>query len=39
MSDLQAISFENWWSNLCALAVDEVAQCREGNTCAANRAS
>ena len=27
------------WSNLCAIAVDEVARCREGNTCAANRAS
>ena len=27
------------WSNLCAIAVDEVAQCREGNICAANRAS
>ena len=47
-SDLRAISVEDWyvvcqdrerWSNLCAIAVDEVAQCREGNTCAANRAS
>ena len=27
------------WSNLSAIAVDEVAQCREGNICAANRAS
>ena len=24
---------------MCAIAVDEAAQCREGNTCAANRAS
>ena len=39
MSDLRAISVEDWyvacqdrerWSNLCAIAVDEVAQCREG---------
>ena len=36
MSDLQAISVEDWyvvcqncerWSNLCAVAVDEMAQC------------
>ena len=27
------------WSSLYAVAVDEVAQCREHNTCAANRAS
>ena len=27
------------WSNVCAIAVDEVVQCREGNICAANRAS
>ena len=50
MTDLQAISVEDWymyvvcqdrerWSNLSAIAVDEVAQCREGNICAANRAS
>ena len=41
MSDLQAISVEDWyvvcqdcerWSNFCAIVVDEVAQCREGNT-------
>ena len=25
------------WSNMCAVAVDEVAQCKERNTCAANR--
>ena len=27
------------WSNMCAIAVDEVAQCREENTCATNRVS
>ena len=27
------------WSNLCAVAVDEVAQCREQKTCVANRVS
>jgi len=45
MSDLRVISVEDWyvvrqdrerWSSLCAVAVDEVAQCREQNTCAAN---
>ena len=48
MSDLRAINMQDWyvicqdcerWSNLCAVAVDEVAQCREQNTCAAYRAS
>ena len=48
MRDLKAISIEDWytvcqdrerWSSLCAVAVDEVAQCREENTCTANRAS
>ena len=46
VKDLWAISVEDWyvvcqdhkkWSDLYALAVDEVAQCRQGNTCAANR--
>jgi len=48
MSDVWVISVEDWyvvcqdyerWSSLCAVAVDEVAQYREQNTCAANRAS
>ena len=48
MRDLKVIGMENWhaicqdrerWSSLCAVAVDEVAQCREENTCTANRAS
>ena len=48
MRDLKAIGIEDWyavcqdrerWSNLCAVGVDEVAQCREENTCTANRAS
>ena len=48
MQDLKAIGMEDWyaicqdrerWSSLCAVAFDEVAQCREENTCAANRAS
>ena len=45
---MYCIGVENWyvlcqdrerWSSMCAIAVDEIAQCREGNTCAANRAS
>ena len=48
MQDLKAIGMEDWyvacqdqerWSSLCAVAVDEVAQCREENTCTTNRAS
>ena len=43
--DLKAIGIEDWYTvcqdqdSLCAVAVDEVAQCREENTCTANRAS
>ena len=48
MGDLKAIGMEDRytvcqdrerWSSLCAMAVDEVAQCREENTWNANRAS
>ena len=48
MRDLKAIGIEDWyavcqdwerWSSLCAVAVDEVAQCREENIYTANRAS
>ena len=48
MRDLKAIGMEDWyavcqdwerWSSLCAVAIEEVAQCREENTCTANRAS
>ena len=45
---LRTVDVVNWyvlcqdrkrWSNMCAVAVDEVTQCRERNACAANRAS
>ena len=48
MNDLWPIGVENWcmvcqdqerWSNVCTMAVDEVAQCRERNNCVANRCS
>ena len=48
MNIVWAISVDNWyvlyqdrekWPNMCAVAVDEVAQCMERSTCAANRAS
>ena len=48
MQDLKAIGMEDRyavcqdqerWSSLCAVAVDEVAQCREENTCTADRVS
>ena len=50
VNDLRAtcIGVENWyvlfqnkdrWSNMCAIVVNVVAQCREGNTCVANRPS
>jgi len=48
VNDLRAIGVKNWyvlcqdrdgWSNVCTVVVEEIAQCRERNTCAANRAS
>ena len=48
MRGLKAIGMEDWyaicldkerWSSLCAVAVDEVAQCRQENTCTVKKAT